>query len=280
MIIVLALSFADALGSKGQWGTSTQIIRTAGSSDTDCITPGDAASGKAKSAHTQLIIGLVVGLCVPLAAISAALVWFFRRRARARKEQGIWDRPDLISTPWESPDDSSEPIMRETTADGGLLRSKEVKSPNKTSMQFAPGSVTYLATELGHTGSSSGSNNNTGSTSYTSPYGSASGRSAADLTASYSDMHEARTTETYLLPPSAMSHSRDDSDGENDVVIQHQDAGVVRELPPPYADRMGETSSAPPPEKMLSANGELNGGSVEPSGLAASLDHGESSRTP
>lgn len=257
VVAVFALSLADALVSNGQWGTSTQLIRTAGSSDTDCVAPGVPANGKSRGLHTQLVAGLVVGLCVPLAVIVAALVWFFRRRARARREQGIWDRPDLISAAWESPDDSAEPIMREAAADRSILRSKEPTLTNKTTMEFTHGSAVYCTREFGQTGPSSGSINNTRSTFYTYPYNSTSGRSAADLTASYGDMHESRMNESYLLPQSVLNSSRVDSGRENDVIIQHRDAGVVRELPPPYTNRTGEVSYVPPPEKIVSVDGKI-----------------------
>lgn len=244
---------ASVVDATGQWGTSSQLIRTAGSTDTKCIAPGVPAHPEAKGMNIQVIVGLAVGLSVPIAVAIAAIVWFIRRRrARARRERDIRERSDIISTAWEAPDNAAEPNMREVP---GQAR-RHAKGPvptNKPFYEVTPLPAVYFDREFGQAGSASGSNNNTGSTFYSDPYSSVSGRSVgADLT----------------LPLRA---SMVDSDGLPDIYVQHRDGGVVQELPPPYADASMRAKSSPTPvgNEVAYASGSVLpdvGGSGRPSG--------------
>ncbi|KAJ3523914.1 hypothetical protein NM688_g8648 [Phlebia brevispora] len=121
---------ASVVDANGQWGVSSNITKTAGSTDVDCVglvsssqtsaEIAQEAADRARAAQAAnrrrrngLIAGLVVGLGVPILLVAFAAVWLYRRQRRPENEQGIWDNQDITPRPLNLPESGD---MREVDA--------------------------------------------------------------------------------------------------------------------------------------------------------------------
>ncbi|KAI0075009.1 hypothetical protein K474DRAFT_1459379 [Panus rudis PR-1116 ss-1] len=111
------ISFAVSI-STGQWGIATKTIHTFGSTDYDC--PGLESNSKTKAEvqqqaadaaaqleaqrrqrRTRLILGIVLGITLPLIAIAAVVYWWWRRRKfLTDPSRGIYDGQDANVRAW------------------------------------------------------------------------------------------------------------------------------------------------------------------------------------
>lgn len=106
------------ISRNGQWGFATSVVRTSGSSNTDCVglvsssqTQAQIASEAAARAHaaalaakhrrTRIIAGVVIGVVLSVLIGSAA--WWCWRRKKAMAS-GIWDGQDTTARAWDGHD--------------------------------------------------------------------------------------------------------------------------------------------------------------------------------
>ncbi|KAI0942404.1 hypothetical protein AcW1_003046 [Taiwanofungus camphoratus] len=109
---------AAVVDANGQWGFATSVVRTSGSSNTDCVglvsssqTQAQIASEAAARAHaaalaakhrrTRIIAGVVIGVVLSVLIGSAA--WWCWRRKKAMAS-GIWDGQDTTARAWDGHD--------------------------------------------------------------------------------------------------------------------------------------------------------------------------------
>ena len=228
-----------------------------------------AAEEAEKQQHLRLGLGLGLGLGLPLLLGIGAAVWFFARPRKSSHDQGIWD-DDAVARPWRT----NETEMREVDAASQQYPSTpgskisgygSPDSPSATPfMQVTPIPPIYFDREVAHARSVSTSATVSAGASAS---GSGSGtrtaedtQLSAEASARYNKSREALQGRPQgeassrggrragTLPPPLIGVTLD-PDTQPDIIIQHRDggAGVVHELPPPYADRsLLQTSSSTP----------------------------------
>ncbi|KAH9911034.1 hypothetical protein B0H21DRAFT_775099 [Amylocystis lapponica] len=256
------------------WGYSTGAVSTTGSSNTSCVglistsqTAAQIAAEQAAQAAAQaagskkhrrdIIIGVVVGVGVPLIFTCIAAAWWWRRRQM--RDQGIWDGQDMRPRSWAVPP-SSEPTG-------------EVQSP-KRALAFGHmklGSINSSLPLLSEAPEQGGTRSQAGPSSQTVSHAGSSGddsrrprkgaqrqvpaESALSIPSESQQENLATTSSLLALSAHLMRSQSTNSLGagasldpqvEPDIIIQHRDGGVVQELPPPYLDRY--TRSQDPPE--------------------------------
>ncbi len=286
--------------STGQWGISSNTIHTAGSSDVSCVglvsssktsaqikqEAADRAHAEAEQEHrkrVKLVVGLVVGLGVPILVGLAAIAWLYSRR-KSHIERGLWDNQDVTPRAWHPPDAEGDAVgMREVDAAGSAAVTPGLKTPgsanyspsNTPLMEVTPIPPIYFDREIDQAHHVRGESNTTSSDAspsstkpsptsltessparrrkmaeaqghlYTSSGSSSAQGSVPSLIGAPRPMNSRRMN---TLPPPLLGTALD-PDVQPDIIIQHRDggvnAGVVHELPPPYADRTAASSSPP-----------------------------------
>ena len=147
--------------SNGQWGISSNIISTKGSTNYACVglvsssktsaqiqqEAQDRANAAAKAAHDRhvhTVLGVTLGVGIPAVLAIAALIYWCRRRGprKAASIQGIWDDQDTLPRAWQPPTDAQQDTteMREVDAASQYVSSTR----SKTSGLGAPDSPTSM----------------------------------------------------------------------------------------------------------------------------------------
>ncbi|THG95943.1 hypothetical protein EW026_g5799 [Hermanssonia centrifuga] len=152
----LMCSVVDATG---QWGISSNTIHTAGSSDVSCVglvsssktsaqikqEAADRAHAEAEQEHrkrVKLVVGLVVGLGVPILVGLAAIAWLYSRR-KSHIERGLWDNQDVTPRAWHPPDAEGDAVgMREVDAAGSAAVTPGLKTPG--SANYSPSNTPLM----------------------------------------------------------------------------------------------------------------------------------------
>lgn len=258
--------------SSGQWGTSSAIVNTTGSTDYTCsglqnsqsstqnqptqnLPPAQPADTKSHK-HTPLIVGLIIGLGVPVVAGLAVLAWLHsRRKSKTRQRQklvidGTWDNQGV--------DSSSLPYSDDARATGGmqeigasLLSTGGPVFAASNATVPALVNVTPMASELVHSDRGTtlqwiGNTSSAATTLHPATIDTPPSLTTQPSTSS-SKALEALQEQSAASSSNSSSHTPDVSPQTSagvssapGIIIQHQDGGVV-ELPPPYA---GEYSGA------------------------------------
>ncbi|KAI0340989.1 hypothetical protein BDW22DRAFT_373449 [Trametopsis cervina] len=262
---------ASVLDADGHWGVSSPTILPYGSSDVDCVglvsssktsaeiaqEAADAAKAKAQAdQHRRIVIGVCVAVAiVAVIALSFGLWWYMKRKSD--RENGIWDQSELTPRAWHPPEDTY-PYMQE----GGY-----------TSGQPSLGAKITGATSYHAVGESTASvppvyfDHNSQQWYMSSQAGTASSSvpppsPSPDIPMSARERKErealqarrqaaegpARRPSAFSIADIGQSSSTPlDPDVQPDIIVQHRDggAGIVHELPPPYADRTLLQPSSP-----------------------------------
>ncbi|KAJ6602505.1 hypothetical protein DFH09DRAFT_1470167 [Mycena vulgaris] len=265
---------AGVSDSTGRWASGTPIVKTVGSTDTTCgtLNSGSGNSAQLEQAQQQeaalalaaskakkktgVIAGVVVTLLVLLLG-GAAVFLYMRRRKTQQKVHEITPRqfeagdapqtfepnggqilsinafisPGSPTQPRSTQDSSlrstagASPARPKSVASSGM----SVRNPDRPAAftSFPTASVRRSAKEI-EAGLPTGN-------SLHSDY---SGDGGSDVS-SQPLVSRARSAMPSSGPSGARYPARSASVGapSAEIIFQHEDAGVVRELPPPYADR-------------------------------------------
>ncbi|KAI0804496.1 hypothetical protein BC629DRAFT_1590764 [Irpex lacteus] len=288
------LLMASVVDADGKWGVSSPGIMPYGSSNVACrgrlsssktsaqiqqeAQDRAAAASQEKRNHQHLIVGICIAVgVVAVIALSVGLWWFMRRRARSG--MGIWDSSqDYLPRAWNHNQHNNNVDMQEgQTGPRPLLMSAFSNKPayaplqnNTHEMDSTPTSSAYATAE----NTPSSRNERSGSiTAAPIPV------PPGPLTARDRKIREARAQHGMpvagpshgSIMPSSSSHSVPaalidtslNPDIQPDIIIQHRDggAGIVHELPPPYADRalLEPTSHVPDSSDPHSSRSHSNG---------------------
>lgn len=248
----------------GQWGVSSNTVRTTGSSDTTCVGLVSSsqttaqiqqeaqaraqAAAKASRQHTlHLALGLALGLGVP-AVLGIALLFYFycRPRKNPHEQRGIWDDEDAEPRPWHPPGDQAE--MREADAASQYVSTPRSNksgfaapdSPSATPfMQVTPIPPVYFDRELEQAGvsvasASASRSSQSQSEPSTSAPDSAKARKyrealqdrqhAPDSSSRGPQLVSPRPIRMNTLPPPLLGAELD-PEAQPDIIIQHRDGG-------------------------------------------------------
>jgi hypothetical protein len=250
-------SNVDCIGRASTSKTTAQIAQEA--------QDRKIASEQEKSGHKDLVIGISVAAgVIGVIALSVGLWWFMRRRAQ--QGRGIWDNNhDYLPRAWHLPRNTdSDTQQGHITAHPSLTS----KLSGKTAYSHLEDSYTDASLETVHIYRVP---SQTQVWSSISVLGSNSQPPTppAQMTARERKMLEATTRLPPAVGASSSSHSAqspfvDESlnpDVQPDIIIQHRDggAGIVHELPPPYASRtvltpISSTSTYSPSQNSHSPN--------------------------
>jgi hypothetical protein len=263
---------AAVTDASGQWGNSTVLVNTVGSSDYTCTGLVSKAGNSsqipfyytAPSDTKRRIIGVAVGVSLGSIAVivGTVLVVLYMRR-QSRRERGIEDGQDTLPRVFGNlggTDYAADPFPAQSNTSS--LANKRMMSqlmigspgstssgPNSTSATSPSGIVRY-----NHSRHSSSSidrplpavplhsprpnSRDSASTSPLSPSATRHYTKAAEaqarLTGGAEDVQP--QAERSGAASNHRPFSRDGNIGA-DIIIQHRDGGVVQELPPPYLDR-------------------------------------------
>ncbi|RXW22301.1 hypothetical protein EST38_g3548 [Candolleomyces aberdarensis] len=241
----------------GRWATGTPYVETYGSEDYECVGLVSSSSTAArlkeetdarKRAANKRRTGIIVGVTVPLVIILLALigggVWWYRRR---QERQAREPAPDSVE-PYSY---HEEPL----TLPAGLYGSSSGYSPvSKSALETSQmvnvgesGVLSYATAPSGagspsiHGSFSHSSAFTSSDTAHTGGVRTRPSFNTFPVRPSTSKSAEAAQAPVILSPDSEYasgSSARPVSGGGEEIIIQHRDGGgVVRELPPPYADR-------------------------------------------
>ncbi|KAJ2918920.1 hypothetical protein MD484_g1560, partial [Candolleomyces efflorescens] len=244
----------------GRWATGTPWVETYGSDNVDCVglisSPSTVAQlakeaedrqRAANKKRTGIIVGVTVPLVVILLAVIGFGVWWYRRRQERLAREPAADSVEPYSY-------HEEPLTLPSSFYGS---SSSGYSPvSKTALE------TTQRTNVGESGvlsyttapSGAGSPSIHGSFSHSSAFTSSDTAHTGSgvvrprpsfntfpVRPSTSKSAEAAQAPVILSPDSEYasgSSTRHVNGGGEEIIIQHRDGGgVVRELPPPYADR-------------------------------------------
>ncbi|KAJ7075992.1 hypothetical protein B0H15DRAFT_865053 [Mycena belliarum] len=260
----------------GNWATGIPIVTTKGSTNTECIglvsSSGSAAKIKAdaqiaaaaskSSKKTAVIAGVVVTIVV-LLLLAAGAVFFYMRR---RKVQEITPRQFEAGSQPEIEDNGGQILsINAFISPGSPTQPRSPKSPGGSSFpqpaspfQSVPGSSRRGPRSIASSGMSV---RNSERPAFTSFPAASIRRSAKEIEAGLAtsnSMHSEfshdtgsdissrplveRSQSAYVFAQGSSGYrgpARSASMGatESEIIYQHQDAGMLRELPPPYADR-------------------------------------------
>ncbi|KIY68274.1 hypothetical protein CYLTODRAFT_421778 [Cylindrobasidium torrendii FP15055 ss-10] len=246
------LLIASAVDSTGRVAYGNPYITTTGETDTDCgslvsssgnSTELDAAAAAEraanKSSNTGVIVGATVGTIVPVLILLGLGFWWWRRR---RANQPALDIDPDVHTLQPSPYMAEGPSGSSTVAHYPHLQSFVGKGVNpahpEQSRDFDPyNMVAHPTTPHTSEGNRSSSVYQLSGYPPSSSAGSTNERPTTwNSNAPLVPNRRAKSQEAAGLDPQrARAGSAPRSPGE--IVYQHQDGGVVRELPPPYLDR-------------------------------------------
>lgn len=248
----------------GRWATGTPIVDTQGSTDVSCTglvsSSGNAtiikqendAANAAASAHKRrrsIIIGISVTLALlVLFGLIVATFFWTRRRERLKEEEEAKLAPHQFVALAKTPDqvlsinsDLNSSSRRTGKAGSAADTSQAASSPPQGSTPAGSSPSNSDPTSNTSNASPTGTNADTQSTSGFATFPTTSirrNRKAAEAgyTAQSPDSEHLETV------PSPVDRAEE----EGEIVFQHRDGGrPVRELPPPYLDRVGADRSSP-----------------------------------
>ncbi|KAF8898300.1 hypothetical protein CPB85DRAFT_189229 [Mucidula mucida] len=251
------------------------LISTSGNStELDAAAAQEAReqADKDNKKRTGIIVGVVIGVLALLLIAGGAFWWWYRRRNNGRKSSLDID-PDLAPTPYMSAgptgqvlsinaflDQPQQPYSPKASQNG--MTTMSMSDATRSSTHFDP----YHMVET-RTGPPSTSGRPTSSGSSTSNAGNMANFPLAPLRRSKAmeaglgtgmsdstfDSVASDTSSRPLMERSQSAHpppgastdapwppratSMAQTAGEREIIYQHRDGGVVRELPPPYLDR-------------------------------------------
>lgn len=244
-------------------GTSAEIAQEAAAAQ--------AAAAAESRRRTRLIIGLVVGLGLPITLGAALSVWLYRRKPVADK--GKWDFTDAEPRPYT--DTSSSEGVREvphstasspkTSPKSATFATAGINSPplDYYAAPAVPFDRQIEAQRQGDTSPTAAGTAGVTSPTFTRNSSildvyrkareAALERQSSTQGPAVSRSLTTRTTASSRGLPSTPRPMRSNShlvgqtfgapsldpDAQPDIIIQHKDGGVVQELPPPYAYRSG-----------------------------------------
>jgi len=232
---------AAAMDANGVFSTSTELITTQGGSDTSC--PGLASKSKTYSAGFPLpaIAGIVGGVVI----ICGLLWWWFVRRRRRQQNRKL--STDLLQVTPLSPrhqDDFSDAPNAHGITPYTFNDSQQPFDPYADHSQRPShgGSKTHLSPNDGQAqlpGFPPGANVGAGSSS--APWSPSTNHPGREGSALFSDYGGAGSSSSGVVGPYGTSSS------QQPLVLQHQDALDVVELPPAYRDRERQSIPGAPP---------------------------------
>ncbi|KAJ7117399.1 hypothetical protein C8R43DRAFT_1137691 [Mycena crocata] len=230
----------------GRWASGTPIVKTTGSTNVDCIglvsSSGNstvikqqeqAALASSKSRKKTAIIAGVVVTVVVLLLLGAAVVFLYMRRRKM--QQTILSINAFI--------DPASPTRPTSPKSPGASTFSNSMSPSNTAP--TPHRQRFGGTETSHQSiSSSGMSirNPDRPAAFTSFPVASVRRSAKEIEAGLdtgNSLHSDYSADESDISsrPLVERTSMGGSSALTEIIYQHQDATVVRELPPPYADR-------------------------------------------
>ncbi|KAF9050838.1 hypothetical protein BDZ89DRAFT_1032884 [Hymenopellis radicata] len=222
--------------------------------------------------RTGIIVGVVIGVLALLLIGGGAFWWWYRRRNNGRKSSLDFD-PDLAPTPYMSAgpsgqvlsinaflDQPQQPYSPKSSSNG--MTPMTMSDATRSSTHFDPYHMVETRTgppsTSGRPTSSGSSNSNAGnmanfplaplrrSKAMEAGLGTGMSDSTFDSVASDASSRPLMERSQSAHPPAgasteapwpARSTSMIQTAGEREIIYQHRDGGVVRELPPPYLDR-------------------------------------------
>lgn len=240
---------ASVSDANGVWGTSTGLFKTTGQAVTDQSCTLSTQSGNSANvdqnppqpskSHAAVIAGVIVPVVV-LSLLAGLGYYLWRKRQQKQREPepaflpDAWMGPSIMETgtgvastysPYDPPPSAKLARYRDEMS---ATHSRTSSSQNAIGMGFLspamPGMVRQ-STFDGHSGSLSGSYSHTGS----------AGGGKSDP----------------RLPPGVSSEWT----VEPEIVIQHQDAGAVQEIPPPYQNHSAAPAQSTGPAAPTSSAG-------------------------
>lgn len=233
----------------GRWALGTPIVTTTGSNDTDCVglvsssgnstiiqqqeAAAKAASQSEKRHHAVIIAVVVTFLLLFLIGLGIGAFYYLRKhRQQAEAEEaqtlptqfiGVETKMLSINNYLEPPSNSS-PMSRKAA-----LVLQEVQNSRSELSSPAESSPTATLVALPYSGGNGVPTARPSSNSGFATFPTSSIRRSAKLL----EAGEASSSPGAVRRPPVVI-TRGDSE---EVVIQHEDAGSVREIPPPYTDQ-------------------------------------------
>lgn len=247
----------------GQWATGVPIVNTTGSENYDCVglvSANGIASELAEEARvrrastasrrTAIIAGVTVPLTVLLIGIGLGF-WWYRRRQEETKgaeptdlEPFTYQEKKLPLIPGDPGQDSLTGYLGQSKAD---LASQASTLALTSTRGARPRSYVAVPSSRSNSPSIPSPSGTTSTSGLSSQEGTRERRTAASF-CTFPPSRKA--AEAAQKPVVAGSSNRGSEDipfppgiepvipaGGEEIVIQHRDGGLVRELPPPYADR-------------------------------------------
>lgn len=239
----------------------------------------DSSSGtSSNSNHKTVIIAVCVSLgCVAILAGAILFLLHRKRRLRSGLEAGQDTLPRVFKGPYaiESSESIHQPVIRtdlsthKSSLSESMTRNMQASSSTTsplTNIAPPPGIIPYIPnrSDLTRSGQHIHSSSTSGlfaeKSTPAAPPAANNRNSNIDPDQRYAKiaathMRPARNAESIVRqaitsltpsnlasrghPPSRSRPFSDDAHGEPDIIIQHQDGGIVQELPPPYLDHRG-----------------------------------------
>lgn len=247
----------------GRWASGTPIVHTQGSSDVDCVglvsSSGNAtqlqqeddAAAAAAAAERKRTTSIIAGVCVTLGVLllgagGFVTVLYLRRRKARLQALAAKEQLDLSIKPFE------EVAPSPTTGEGRVLSINSWINNGPATPRDAKFGVTRALSYNADQSAGESSSRPTSSSSSRPGFANFPVRSVKSLEAAGLRSDNAGSISS---PPSSGDSTRplmgsvggeEESGAVREYVIQHRDGGdtVVRELPPPYADRTGTGGSS------------------------------------
>ncbi|KAJ7594518.1 hypothetical protein C8J56DRAFT_440084 [Mycena floridula] len=231
----------------GRWAVGTPSVNTIGSPDVNCTglvsSSGSAsdldkqqkAAEDAIAAKQRRTRSIIIGVCVTFGLLFLILgilatVFFSRKRKAVRDQLEAKENLDLNAKPFTVYDES-------TSHEPGQVLSINSWVSSPTSPRSPKSPYTTSSSALDSVPRDSQPTSTAGGTDLSRPSSSGSSRARPGFSPFPTTRRGAKALEANI--PSIDSAVSPSDTGATEYIIQHRDAGqaVVRELPPPYADR-------------------------------------------
>ena len=274
------ICIAAVTDATGQWGNTTTLVNTVGSSDYSCTGLVSRVGNSSQipfyyypPPDKKRTIGIAVGVTLGgIVVIAAAVFLVLRIRRQSRRARGIEDGQDTLPRVFGPGNDSAmDPFVVPTTqSNNSTLGNKRMMSqlmigthgsassgPSSDPATSPPPGITSYSDSRPDSGHSSTSiDRPLPAIPHRSPRPESRDSASTSNPYPHSPRHHTKAAEAQARPAgaaeeghssqaerrSAASNQRPFS-GDADIIIQHRDGGIVRELPPPYLDRSASATS-------------------------------------